>query len=123
MASPPPDQRRFTRIPVDLHGVLTDASGTWEVALLDISLKGALVSRPARWEGRCGEQCTLDLQLTEQVGIRMEATVAHLDQHRVGCHCERIDLDSMSHLRRLVEVNLADPALLERDLSALVGRH
>lgn len=122
MSSSRPEQRRFTRIPFDLCGTLIDASGTWEVALLDVSLKGALVSRPPGWNGRCDEPCALDLRLSEQVVIRMEATVAHLDEHRVGCRCERIDLDSMMHLRRLMEVNLADPALLERDLGALVGR-
>jgi hypothetical protein len=35
--------------------------------------------------------------------------------------CESIDLDSITHLRRLVELNAGDPALLERELTALVA--
>jgi len=32
-----------------------------------------------------------------------------------------IDVDSMTHLRRLIELNLGDPTLLERELKALVS--
>jgi hypothetical protein len=39
----------------------------------------------------------------------------------VGLRCDRLDVDSMSHLRRLVELNLGDPALLERDLQSLIA--
>ena len=38
-----------------------------------------------------------------------------------GLHCLAIDIDSVTHLRRLVELNLGDPALLEREVSALVA--
>jgi len=34
--------------------------------------------------------------------------------------CDEIDLDSITALRRLIELNAADPALLERELGALV---
>ena len=37
----------------------------------------------------------------------------------VGMVCRHIDVDSISHLRRLVELNLGDEALLERELAAL----
>jgi hypothetical protein len=37
----------------------------------------------------------------------------------VGLHCRHIDIESLAHLRRLIELNLGDPALLERELAAL----
>ena len=37
-----------------------------------------------------------------------------------GLICRNLDIDSATHLRRLVELNLGDPKLLERELSALV---
>ena len=39
---------------------------------------------------------------------------------KIGLQCESIDLDSITHLRRLVELNAGDPALLDRELSSLL---
>jgi hypothetical protein len=36
--------------------------------------------------------------------------------------CDRIDLDSITHLRQLVERNADDPVVLDRDLAKLVAR-
>jgi hypothetical protein len=41
------------------------------------------------------------------------------EQELLGFVCQYIDLDSISHLRRLVELNLGDGSLLERELAAL----
>lgn len=90
--------------------------------LHDISLRGALVEVPASWDGRTGEACELRLELASDAVIVMEATVAHVEGRHVGLHCDHIDLDSMTHLRQLVERNTDDPVLLERDLATLVAQ-
>ena len=90
--------------------------------LQDISLRGALVEVGAAWGGRAGDACRLRLALASDAVIVMEATVAHVDGRHVGLHCEHIDLDSMTHLRQLVEHNTEDPALLERELAMLVAQ-
>ena len=90
--------------------------------LQDVSLKGALVEVTTGWDGQVGQACRLRLELAPLVNILMEATVAHVEGHHVGLHCERLDLDSMTHLRQLVEHNADDPALLERDLATLVAQ-
>jgi hypothetical protein len=89
--------------------------------LHDISLKGALVEAPEGWEGRPGDPCQLRLGLAGDAAIHMDTTVAHVAGRRVGLRCERIDLDSITHLRRLVTLNAGDPALLDRELAALLG--
>ncbi|MCM8921317.1 MAG: PilZ domain-containing protein, partial [Candidatus Thiodiazotropha sp.] len=38
---------------------------------------------------------------------------------RIGVLCKEIDMESISLLRRLVELNLADDEVLNRDLEAL----
>jgi hypothetical protein len=35
--------------------------------------------------------------------------------------CRSIDIESITHLRRLIEVNLGDPAASERELKALIA--
>lgn len=113
------EQRRFSRIPFDAHAVLADDSHRWESALLDLSLKGALIALPEDWQENADGCYQLQVDLDEQTAIRMDVRVSHIENERMGLECIDIDLDSITHLRRLVELNLADEQLLERELAAL----
>ena len=116
------EKRVFSRIAFDASVQVTDARGEWQSSLLDISLKGALVKTPPGWQGKQGEKCRLRiLLLGGDAEIDMEAAVAHIESNAVGFRCEGIDSDSAAHLRRLVELNLGDEALLDRELAALGG--
>jgi hypothetical protein len=115
------ERRRFWRAAFQAEVQLVAASVATPAELIDISLKGALVSVPPQWQGRLGEACRLDLKLADDVEIAMRALVAHIEGQHVGLRCEDIDLDSMTHLRRLVELNAGDAALLDRELSALLS--
>jgi hypothetical protein len=42
-----------------------------------------------------------------------------LHDGQLSLSCTEIDLDSITHLRRLLELNLGDPDLIERELSDL----
>jgi hypothetical protein len=46
---------------------------------------------------------------------------SHTRGQNAGLLCLDIDIDSVTHLRRLVELNLGDSDLLERELSALIS--
>jgi hypothetical protein len=50
----------------------------------------------------------------------MWTKVMHVEGRHVGLRCESIDLDSITHLRRLVELNSGDPGLLDRELGSLM---
>jgi hypothetical protein len=114
------NRRQFWRAhfhsPVQLaaHGQVTEAD------LYDISLKGALIKVPDGWTGRNGDRCQLRLNLAANATISMRATIAHVAGRRVGLHCDNIDVDSVTHLRRLVALNSGDPTLLERELTTLL---
>ncbi|MBS3935840.1 MAG: PilZ domain-containing protein [Sulfuritalea sp.] len=115
------DRRQFWRAHFQSPVQLVTQESVAEAELHDISLKGALIEAPQGWIGRPGESCRLSLGLAQDAAIHMAATVAHVEGRRVGLRCESIDLDSMTHLRRLVELNRGDPALLDRELAALLG--
>jgi len=68
---------------------------------------------------RPGTPCRIEIALEGGGAIRMQARVAHVAGGRIGLEREHIDIDSITHLRRLVELNLGDPALLERELHEL----
>lgn len=115
------ERRRFSRItfhrPAELD--VRIARATCEV--VDVSLKGALVEVPVAFRTHVGEKCTLTIRLDAgEAVIRMEGEIVHREGTLVGVRCLEIDLDSISHLRRLVELNLGDDEALHRELSALV---
>jgi len=116
------DKRQFTRITFDSPVYLSTGTATWQSELVDISLNGVLVHRPVDWRGALGDLFKLTLDLNDSdIEIRMEVEVAHLENDNIGFHCKHIDLDSITHLRRLVELNVGNTEILNRELSALGG--
>lgn len=87
---------------------------------IDLSLKGALIKRPDDWTAKVGDSGLLQVELNNgETVIEMDVSVAHCEGFKVGLHCDHIDIDSITHLRRLVELNLGDEKLLERELAHL----
>ncbi|MFL1482946.1 MULTISPECIES: PilZ domain-containing protein [unclassified Marinobacter] len=116
-----PEKRRFQRIQFDAPCEIYWQDDMQTAEVLDISLKGALVSRPAGWAASEGEPCELTIHLNDhESAIVMAVTLRHLEPDRLGFKIEYIDLESASHLKRLVELNLGDAELLERELSHLI---
>ncbi len=117
------ERRRFHRILFDAPTTVSCASGeSYQTTLIDISLNGALIARPAGWEGETGdggEVITITLDQENGIVIRMEAILVHVEDDLLGLECKHIDMDSITHLRRLVELNMGDAELLERELAAL----
>lgn len=121
------EQRRFTRIPFDasvelslVGGPVQDAAA-WHAQLLDICLKGALFTRPADWHGRVGNRYHLEIQLGDApIVMAMDGHVVHVQNASVGFSWDQLDVESAGHLHRLIELNLGDSALLERELQELL---
>lgn len=112
-------QRKFSRIPFDVTATLRDDTDTWETGLLDISLHGALIKIPESFESKPDQLYQLTIHLEGGPDIGMDVEIAHSEKGELGLNCKDIDVESITHLRRLVELNLGDPELLERELSAL----
>lgn len=117
--SVPQEHRHYTRIQFDAQVRLSRGAAHWSSTLIDISLKGALFGQPSDWPGKPGDSLLAELVLDNDIVIRMQGTVAHVEAGHIGLRCDHIDLDSIAHLKRLVELNLADEAQLNRELSSL----
>ncbi len=113
------EQRNYSRIPFDADARIVASEQSWQTDLIDISLKGALVTQPGDWNAAIGDRFFLRIRLGEEVEISMEVEIAHQEDGHIGFHCHHIDVDSVSHLRRIVELNLGDETMLQRELSAL----
>lgn len=116
----PVQQRRFSRIPFDVSISLQRDDEYRESSLADISLHGALIHTPENFEPVENAQYQLKIHLEGGPDIVMDVHIAHQENGMTGLRCDDIDVDSITHLRRLVELNLGDTELLERELSALV---
>ena len=115
------ERRRFSRIAFHRPAELDVRVGQAACEVLDVSLKGALVEVPPTFRVHLGQPCTLVIRLDAgDARIRMEGEVVHREGAQVGVRCVEIDLESISHLRRLVELNIGDEDVLHRELSALV---
>ena len=119
MTNPTNDKRHFHRIFFNSDVTLSNESTILPCTLVDISLKGCLLQFDKNWTGDLDSLYTLKLNLSDEISITMKTSVAHVVGSNVGFKCEHIDIDSISQLRRLVELNLGDSDLLERDLLAL----
>lgn len=115
------DRRRFSRVHFDTLAVLTQGEKQWQSELLDISLKGLLIKDqpPSDWDAQ--KTLEVKLYLSEQVIITMAAQLIHQEEHQTGLACLTIDLESMAHLRRLIELNLGDTTAAERELAELIA--
>jgi hypothetical protein len=117
----PPGKRLFTRIPFETGAVLSTFPGRHECKLVDISLKGALIERIAPWSIQTGAPCSLHIKLAgEAASIHMAGEVVHVEAGRLGLRCTEIDLESITTLRRLVELNLGDETASQREISAML---
>ncbi|AXA57299.1 PilZ domain-containing protein [Pseudomonas thivervalensis] len=116
------ERRRFERIEFHARTELSQGPYSWLVELLDVSLKGLLIEKPEPWLGNPEEPfiAVIHLSNEEEESVRMEVRLRHDDHGHLGFVCEHIDLDSIEHLRRLVELNLGDQDELKRELAALI---
>jgi len=118
------EHRHYSRIPfhADVKLFFRLSKETQKVRLLDISLKGALVEieQPIAKSFK-GKICDMTLSLGGGgKNITMEGSVAHQEGQLVGIKCRHIDLDSITSLRRLIELNRGDENLMERELSEML---
>ena len=117
------ERRRFHCIPFDHNSRVLINQQPEDCQLLDISLKGALLKYSSDEHPlKAGDQLDLVFALDDagELQIKMHGEVTHREGGHVGIRCLEMDLDSATELRRLVEVNLGDPEMLEREIAAMI---
>lgn len=112
------DKRLFHRVAFDCPATLQQGEQSWEAKTLDLSLHGILLLTQASGLD-ADKPCRINVHLSSTVQISMECELRHQHEDTSGFCCRYIDLDSITHLRRLLEVNSGDAQLLERELDQL----
>ena len=105
------ERRQFTRIQIEYPVVLKRISGE-EIpgTVINLSLKGLLVHLERNFSS--GEEVSFYFSQSEgtpTLPIEGKAIVVrHEGMEEVGLRLVEIDIEGLSHLRRLVELNLGD---------------
>lgn len=114
------NRRLFTRILFSIKATLTVENKDYEVSIHDISLNGALTTHPKNQHSLKGKLGVLTFNLNNNDSkVTQHVAIVHEDTDEIGLQCNAIDLESISLLRRLIELNLGDSEQLNRELSQL----
>ena len=114
------NRRQFTRILFSIQATLEVEEQTYPVSIHDISLNGALVTSTGSEHSLKGKFGTLSFVLSDDASqVTMHIAVVHEGEDETGLQCNAIDIDSVTHLKRLVELNLGDENQLNKELYQL----
>ena len=118
------ERRIFTRVLFSIEATLTINEIDYPVTLHDLSLSGALIKCAVDKPSLKNKTGLLHFSLDgSHSKVSMQVTIAHEKNNEIGLQCNSIDLDSISLLRRLVELNLGDSEQLNKELSQLSYSH
>lgn len=120
------ERRRFSRIifsgDCSLSEEIAGETEIYETELVDISLNGALVHRPENWHDSLETLVNLNLTLTgSDIILEINGVVCHQEDGLLGIKFLTLSLESISHLKRLIQLNLANNELMHREMSQLIN--
>lgn len=85
--------------------------------LYDIALKGALIKMNKKLDPSLGKTCHVMLKLPNSIiTLEFEAKIVHQKDNFLGFKFEGADVDSITHLRRLLVLNTGDEEGIDREL-------
>ncbi len=114
-------ERKFTRVGCSYKALVSiDNVLAIEVNILNISLNGALFELTDDFVFQNGDKWPLTFELPgSDVKLKFETEVVHSRMNRVGVRFTRVDIDTMIHLRSLLEARSANPQQIANELAFL----
>ncbi len=118
------EKRRFQRTDFETAGVLVVGDREIPFTVIDLSLRGALINprEPNVIPMHSSATLRIDLSRTD-ISIEAEGELVHREYNYLGFRFTMIDVDSMAHLRRLLELNLGDADEIDEELAFLAERN
>ena len=113
------ERRHHRRIPFIAEVRVSRAGHQWRCRVLDISLKGMLIEHAEEVPFELSGNFDVSLILSEDVAINMQAGISHCSEVHCGLVWKNIELEGLTHLRRLLELNMGDPDEINRELAEL----
>ncbi len=116
------NKRRFTRVKFVGDACLETAGERFPARVLNLSLKGVLLEVPTLAEQQPGRVGTIRFRLGgSKIELCFHSLLAHHRGSLLGYQFDAVDLESMIHLRTLLEYNLGDAELIRAEVYRLAG--
>ncbi|MGX1924170.1 PilZ domain-containing protein [Vibrio sp. NH-7] len=114
------ERRRFSRIVYRAPAVLKQAMNAVEASISDLSLHGLLISSEQAALLNANEQIDVEFSLPgSDVTIQLVGNIVGVNNNMIRLSIDHIDIESIGHLKRLIELNVGDDELLHRDIEHL----
>ncbi|TKB55405.1 PilZ domain-containing protein [Ferrimonas aestuarii] len=111
------ERRHFTRVQFIAPAQIDIDNKRISSRVWDISLHGILLAMPEEFTPTMGQSLKLTIPLSDDVDIQMQAEVQRINAISLGLVWHNIDVESLIHLRRLVELH--SPHSLNKELEEL----
>lgn len=114
------ERRRFSRIVYRAPAVLKQTMNAVEASISDLSLHGLLISCEQAALLNANEQIDVEFSLPgSDVTIQLVGNIVGVNNNMIRLSIDHIDIESIGHLKRLIELNVGDDELLHRDIEHL----
>ncbi len=111
------ERRHFSRVDFQSTVTIFVQPVEYQAELVDISLKGALISMKGDRSIDKGEACVFELRLDKDtIAVKTDACIVYSQDSVLGLRFDNLDLESMTHLRRLIELNTGDSEQVQQEL-------
>jgi len=112
------DRRNFQRVPFITKAEISCNSNRYHGKLINISLQGALVDSKGDITLEMGNRCELFIHLLDsEITLKFEADIVYQQENRFGFKFISEDIATISHLRRLLELNIGSSEVIDREVS------
>ena len=112
------EQRRFSRVALDLPVEVHQGGSMWPQRLIDISLTGVATDQPDLWDAQYNEPFTLVVKLEDGSDLELYAYLQHVESGRLGFSVQHVDRENIEPLMTLMGQHM-DIATLEEELARL----
>lgn len=117
------EKRQFSRVHFNTTSQLIIENKVCPLKLINVSLKGALFNNLEGVKLAQGTEGILEIKLpNSSIKIRQHAKLMHTQEDKLGFQFLASDLESLTHLRKLLEYNTATPEKIKEELSLLFNK-
>ena len=118
------ERRNYSRVKFDAEIALLIGEDSHPAHLADISLNGALIQFDGASPIQVEEKCRLQINLNaSELVLTIDSKAVFSKDDQVGLQFLEIEIDSLTHLRRLLELNVGDPDKVKNELFFLATHH
>lgn len=111
-------ERRFQRVPFQAETSVSTNGTRWRCTLINIALKGALVESDELTLDP-GTICEMSIRLPEtDILLTFRAKLLYQRQNHYGFKFVDVDLQTLIHLRKLIELNTGNGDVIRDELMA-----